>query len=467
MYPENGSPEVYFDGIIRMLGASGDMYPAYSSKVSQRMNVTTPFDVDFTYTHNDDDSYTAIIDISKVGEYSGDVHLYVFITESNIDLSSSWGGLTVIHNVNRQMVPDQNGLALDFSGGNDIVEEVTFNLDPNLDPDDCEIIVAVQSNSTTEIFNGAMIPMLEPEFENNVILTDILFPTSQACDGELSPRVEIKNYGSELLTSLDIEYTVNEGEVAVYNWTGSLGFTQKETLTLPGIEYTGQTNNTLDISLTHPNGVEDEDPGNNTGGSEFETATETSTQIRMQLFVGTSMSFQISWALWNGAGEIVAEGSGYSNNTLVDIDFPIDNTDCYDFFLYDSGGNGFQGGGYLKLYDGNDIFEYVTEFEDVVNITFHADLGIGIPEFTNTELNIYPNPVNDVANINYNLKEESNVKVEVYSISGALILDYPSQNQNIGNHIIVINTSTLQEGIYFVNLTINKKVVSKRITVIK
>ena len=451
-----------------MIGASGDMYPAYAAKVAQRMNLSTPFDIDFTYTHNEDNNYTATIDISKVGDYNDDVQLYVFITESNIELSSSWGGLTTIHYVNRQMVPDQFGLALDFSNGNDIVEEINFDLDAGLNPDDCEIVVAVQNNTTKEIFNGAMIPMLQPEFENDAIITEILFPTETACNGEVSPRIEVKNYGSEMLTDLDIEYTINDGEMASYHWTGELGFTQKETVVLPGLEYSGVETNTLNISLTNPNGVPDENPEDNSADTEFGTAVETSTAISMELFVGSSMAYQISWALKNGSGDILAEGSGYSNNTLVEMDLPVETTDCYDFFLYDSGGNGFSAGGYLRLDDNGETFAFISdELEDVYNVTFHADLDMGIDEITNDLISVYPNPANNSAVINYYIEHKSMVKINVYSISGALVYDTPAEIQNIGEQNIQINTSSFEEGIYLINMKIDDTVITKKMTVLK
>jgi hypothetical protein len=451
-----------------MIGASGDMYPAYAAKVAQRMAVSTPFDADFTFVHNGDGNYTATIDVSKVGDYTDDVQLYVFITESNIELSSSWGGLTTIHYVNRQMVPDQNGIALDFSGGNDIVEEINFDLDPALDPDDCEIVIAIQNNTTKEIFNGAMIPMLQPDFENDAILTDILFPTEAACDGQLSPRVNIKNYGSLPLTSLDIEYTINGGETAVYNWTGDLGFTQTEIVVLPALDYTGETTNTLEVALTNPNGVDDGNPDNNSASTEFETAPETTTHLSMQLFVGTSMAFQISWKMIGPDGEIVDEGSGYSNNTLVEVDFPLIGNGCYDFFLYDSGGNGFVGGGYLKMYDGDDLLIYISdELEDVYNFTFHTMSGVGFDEITDQGINIYPNPAMTNTNVTYSLDQKSDVQVEIYSISGALVFESPVTSQNIGEQSFQINTTSLEEGVYFVNLKINENIITKKITVIK
>ena len=466
-YPSSGSPTVYFDGSTTMVGASGDMYPAYHNKVNQRMAIETPFEIDFTFTSNGNSNYTTTIDISNIGNYDQEVYLYVFITESNIELSSPWGGMNIIHFVNRLMVPDANGTALDFSGGNDIVEEISFDLPADLNRDDCEIVVAIQNNSTKEIFNGAMIPMLMADYENDAILNALISPIDEACNGEVNPIIEIKNYGSEPLTSLDIEYNVNDSETAVYNWTGDLGFTQTEIITLPSIEFVGtEENNTITIDLTNPNGQDDGNPNDNSVTSNFDLATETSKNISMELSVGYVFAGQVSWKLVDAVGDIVDEGSNYSSGSTVVNEWTLDVNGCYTFYLMDSGENGF--GGFLKLKDDGDIFAYITnELVDEIQIVFHTDSNIGFDEMETNNISIYPNPSKNVTNISYSLLENAQVEVNVYSVTGSQVIDLPASQQKAGNQIININTSSLEEGIYFVSLKINDKVITKKITVIK
>jgi len=431
------------------------------------MGIETPFDIDFTFTSNGNNNYTTTIDISKVGEYDQEVYLYVFITESNIELSSPWGGLTVIHFVNRLMIPDANGTALDFSGGNDIVEELSFNLPPELNRDDCEIVVAVQNNNTKEILNGAKISMLIADYENDAILNSLISPVDEVCDGEVSPIIEIKNYGSEPLTSLDIEYSVNDGETAVYNWTGDLGFTQTEILNLPGIEFAGtEEDNSLTIDLTNPNGQEDGNPNDNSITSNFDLATETSKNISMELSVGYVFANQVSWKLVDAAGEIVDEGGNYSGGTVVEESWTLNMNECYTFYLMDSGENGFSG--YLKLKDDGEVFANITsELVDEIQIVFHTDDNTGFDKMETNNINIYPNPSKNMTNISYSLHENAQVEVNVYSVTGSQVINLPASLQKAGNQSIHINTSSLEEGIYFVSLKINDKMITKKITVIK
>jgi hypothetical protein len=105
-YGVPGYPTAYFDGLLPVVGGNhtNSMYNSYVPKVNTRMNITTPFDIDFTYTDNGDNNFTATVDVSKVGDYSSDVVLLLFVTESNI--AYNWQGQDHVNFVNRLMVPN-------------------------------------------------------------------------------------------------------------------------------------------------------------------------------------------------------------------------------------------------------------------------------------------------------------------------------------------------------------------------
>lgn len=553
-YNPAGVPTAYFDGILEVEGGNhtNSMYNSYVPKVNNRMAVTTPFDLDLTFTDNGNNNFTASVDISKVGEYDSDVVLLLFVTESNI--SYSWEGQDHLNFVNRLMVPDQNGTPLDFSGGNDLVEEMDFSLDSNWDRDECEIIVAIQNIATKEVFNAAKVSMLQATYDYDATLNQVLYPLEQVCGDELAPRIEIKNYGAVNLTSLDVEYSVNGGDVGVYTWEGDLAFTETEEISLPAIPFVMEANNTLDVTLTNPNGVEDENPANNSGEVEFTEAPQTSTNIEMQLFVG-AWGDEISWEFYNGDGDVIASGGDYGNNELINMELPVDGSGCYDFFLYDSGGDGFAGGGYLKLYDDGLVFSYITdELEDVLDIPFGAvnslaaptnfdassdgynltfewtapskaelqgyniyevsdlenpvndalitettyeytienngayefylaavydegmsdlvgpvflDINVGIEELNNGTFNIYPNPISQNAQMTFELNENAQVEWSIFNLTGSMVMKTSPEFMSAGAHNLSIQTEDLEDGIYFLNLKINQKSTTKKITILK
>lgn len=332
-------------------------------------------------------------------------------------------------------------------------------------------IVAFVTETHQEIISGVTGTLtFEAANDYDVTVSEVLYPKEEACIGDLAPQVKLANFGAIALTSADIEYSVNGGEVHTYEWTGELEYTDTEDVTLPAIPVVMEEDNELVIVISNPNGVEDENPSNNTSNAEFTTAVQTSKIIEMQLYVGSSFGNQISWDFRDGSGTIIAEGSGYSNNDLIIETLPITGTDCYSYNLYDAVGNGFAGNGYLKLIDNGELFKYITtELGDKIEIVFLASdpTGINTNIAKETSLSIYPNPTHNNAQLSFSLEQEANVNVRVYNVIGSLALDLPTEKLNAGEQNIDINTRSLEEGIYFVNVKINNETITKKITVLK
>src|SRR5690554_803315 len=94
---------------------------------------------------------------------------------------------------------------------------------------------------------------------NDAGVNAIVSPTGIVCSSDILPEVEIKNYGSATLTSVDIVYDIG-GNQQTYNWTGSLNTGQTQLVTLPIISVgTGQV---LTVQTQNPNGNADENPTN-------------------------------------------------------------------------------------------------------------------------------------------------------------------------------------------------------------
>ncbi len=96
-----------------------------------------------------------------------------------------------------------------------------------------------------------------------------------------------------------------------------------------------------------------------------------------------------------------------------------------------------------------------------------TQMGIDIRTFLNTatsikssisnlnSLSIFPNPAANNFNISFELKENANVKIDLYDLSGKLISNLTSEEMNIGNINKSFSTSSLQSGYYIVSLNVN------------
>lgn len=93
-------------------------------------------------------------------------------------------------------------------------------------------------------------------------------PGGTVCNLTFTPAVEIKNHGTETLTSIDIVYSVDGGAATIYGWTGALATNATEMVYLPSLTTT-EGEHTLDVTLENPNGNPDADGSDNITSTEF------------------------------------------------------------------------------------------------------------------------------------------------------------------------------------------------------
>jgi hypothetical protein len=93
---------------------------------------------------------------------------------------------------------------------------------------------------------------------------------------------------------------------------------------------------------------------------------------------------------------------------------------------------------------------------------------VGINEQVNTfNLAIYPNPTTESTSIAYHLTEKGNVKLEVVDVLGKKIGEVINANQVEGDYSFSISKANynLKNGIYFVRLTVNNAVVTRKLVI--
>ena len=82
-------------------------------------------------------------------------------------------------------------------------------------------------------------------------------------------------------------------------------------------------------------------------------------------------------------------------------------------------------------------------------------------------LKIYPDPAGESATISYHLTEDNSVKIELLDISGRIISQPVNSNQQAGDHAILIDNTTLANGIYLVRLWIGGVYDVKKLVIAK
>ena len=79
---------------------------------------------------------------------------------------------------------------------------------------------------------------------------------------------------------------------------------------------------------------------------------------------------------------------------------------------------------------------------------------------------MYPNPVTNVANIQFNLPTSATVTLSIIDMNGKVVSSN-TEKLNAGNNKFMFNTNMLSNGIYSVRLTSNEFVATQKLSVIK
>ncbi len=84
-------------------------------------------------------------------------------------------------------------------------------------------------------------------------------------------------------------------------------------------------------------------------------------------------------------------------------------------------------------------------------------------------LNIYPNPINETANLNYSLTANGNQNIEIFIVDvlGNKLKDLVNQNIGSGNYSQEITTNSIASGLYYVVARSGKYFVKKPILIMK
>jgi PKD repeat protein len=119
-----------------------------------------------------------------------------------------------------------------------------------------------------------------------------------------------------------------------------------------------------------------------------------------------------------------------------------------------------------------DNFRYKFEFTNgggnniyIDDIKIFDPTTVGINEINKTALNysVYPNPVNNQLNVEFNLLEKTTILGELYDVAGRKVKTLFNNDYSLGTHRLDFNTSDLKAGLYFVKITLEGESFTKRV----
>lgn len=336
-----------------------------------------------------------------------------------------------------------------------------------------EIVVFVAKNHKT-IYTGSE---CTPTYTNlqplNAKISSYKLENKAGCTKYVSQGLKITNVGQTPITSMVID-TKEFGISNLTNWTGSINtFETTEITGLPDLELQIGMDNHLEAKIASINGT----PTNIFVLDTFTKAPNAQTSLTLNLTLDRYGS-ETSWNLKNSLGTIIKSGGPYTDGTtgrLQTVDLGVTESDCYIFTINDKYGDGINTGylvGGYTIVDGNGVAVVTSDGKFTTSQSNGIGFGnsyIGLEETQNniSSLNVYPNPVKDIATLDITLSESSNATIQVVDLMGRTLIDLGTKSFKAGQSSIELNTTNLSNGMYFVKINSNNGVATKKITVSK
>lgn len=140
-----------------------------------------------------------------------------------------------------------------------------------------------------------------PPNPSDASVTDVFAPVGDNCAGAITPSVQLRNRGSNNLTSATISYKIDNGTAVTYSWTGNLTPGSSATVSLPAFTTTLGTHAFRAYS-TLPNGTADPYTVYDTSGIDFVVSNGIMPNYT-QDFEGQTFPPDVKWRVDNVNGD--------------------------------------------------------------------------------------------------------------------------------------------------------------------
>ena len=300
---------------------------------------------------------------------------------------------------------------------------------------------------------------------------------TSACGGETwTATTEVNNIGTDQITTMTLEVTLNGSAQPNVNWYGNLASGVSEVIDLGTYTETGN----LDVTLVEVNGQDWEAHQEIDVVGSVESTTYVQVRIRTD-----NWPEETSWSIEDSNGANIAGVNSYSQaDTEFAYDVALDLNECYTFTILDSYGDGLyasQWGDYVDGYaqivkmDGEAELGFVLDYQGSSGVEW-AELVIGMEASETTSLdedidasiesfvNVYPNPFNGNTNLTFTAAKAGDASVVVYNLVGERVIDLNLGSISAGTQTIQLDFTSLNAGIYLLSVTAAGETSTLRVT---
>jgi hypothetical protein len=370
------------------------------------------------------------------------------------------------------MLPNASGTQLQSNwqtGEYNIIAQA-WELENVYDINQLGVVGFVQNNNSKAIHQSGVsstVPF-EALFPTDAAAVGISNVTAKHCSGYLLPQLAVASYGTNDISSLEIRYNVNDGPEQSYSWNGSVGYLKIRQIELPQINFEVLDENVLTIYLASVNGGDDDFQINDTIRKSFAKAPVVEDDISLMIKLDSHPE-EITWEITNDAGQIVFSGGPYSTpNGFISEVLEFETTDCYRFTIYDAAGNGLQTPGFFNLFKGTQPILSGSAFGSMATVQFSGEVNVGIAaQPWQSEVETYPNPATDAMQISFVTSQPAAVRIRLMNQTGQVVQDLSPLHLEAGLHQTALNLKGVQAGIYFLQININERNITRKIIVLK
>jgi len=310
-------------------------------------------------------------------------------------------------------------------------------------------------------------------------IEDVLAPSTKVLYSRTnpmcaSPVILVRNTGSGNVTSMDIDYWMNNaGTKETYQWTGSLAYMDTLSITLPigqlWAHSLNPNNNRFHAEIKNVNGSADQYSFNNFYHSDVVLPDLLPNEFVVE-FKTNNNPFENSYTLVDDAGNVVPGASSLSSpNTTYADTYILDG--CFKLVVQDVAGDGLQW--WANTAQGSGLVR-IKNASGAILKSFQTDFGSGFeysfstipPDFVGLKkqnfaagIKVFPNPAHDKFQVSGTGLEISDLKIT--DVLGRAV-EATVTKEKTG---LVIDAGGLKAGVYLVSITKENETLIKKIVI--
>lgn len=289
-----------------------------------------------------------------------------------------------------------------------------------------------------------------------------------------NPIIKVRNTGSTALTTLDIDYWLNNSSTKqTYQWTGNLAFMDTTRIVLPiGTLWSNglaANNNRFFVELKKANGSTDGYQYNNKMSSLLTLPDVLPDSITVE-FKTNANYYENNYKLVDAAGNVVAGASALTSpNTVYSDNYVLNG--CYKLVVDDTGEDGLewwantaQGSGSVSIKNAQGVViktfekDFGSHFEYSFSTKPYSYAGINEMDL-NYFVRVAPNPAHDKFQLSIPTTE--NTTVTISDMLGRFYeLPYTINKDNF-----VFETTSLKAGVYLIKVVQDNRTCTKKIVI--